>query len=265
MQILFTKSSPYDILCKMIFKGDNMKERIDDLQINNLKLIQNPEYFCFGVDAVLLSDYCRSIKDNSLIFEIGTGNGIIPILLSAKIKFKKIYSIEIQKELFNLAKRNVELNNLENNIELINDDINNIEKYFGKNTFDAVFTNPPYKKKGSGITNDNKYIEIAKHEITCSLENIIQKSNYLLKPSGKFFMIHRPDRLIDICYLMRKYIIEPKRIQFVHSRMNEQPVLLLIEGVKNAKPFLKIDKPLYIYDENGNYTNEIYKIYGKEK
>ncbi len=241
-----------------------MKERIDDLQINNLKLIQNPNYFCFGVDAVLLSDFCKVIKDNNTILEIGTGNGIIPILLSAKTKLKKIHSIEIQKDLYNLAIKNVKLNNLENLINLINDDFNNIEKYFSANSLDAIVTNPPYKKKGTGIVNDNKHIEISKHETTCSLEDMIKKSAILLKPLGKLLMVHRPDRLVDIIYLMRKYNLEPKRIKFVHSYENQAPVLILIEGIKNSKPFLKIEEPLYIYNKDGKYTNEIYKIYGKE-
>lgn len=241
-----------------------MEERIDDLEINNLKIIQNPNYFCFGIDAVLLSDFCKIIKDNSTVLEIGTGNGIIPILLSAKTKLNKIHSIEIQKELYDLAIRNVELNHLEHLINIINDDFNNIEKYFKENTFDAIITNPPYKKRGTGIVNENKYIEVSKHETTCSLEDIIKKSKLLLKPLGKLLMIHRPDRLVDILYLMRKYNIEPKRLRFVHSNKSQPPVLVLIEGIKNSKPFLTIENPLYIYNSDGIYTEEIYKIYGKE-
>lgn len=241
-----------------------MEERIDDLEINNLKLIQNPNYFCFGIDAVLLSDFCKSLKDNSNILEIGTGNGIIPILLSAKTNLNKINSIEIQKDLYNLAKRNVELNNLNSLINLINDDFNNIEKYFEENSLDAIVTNPPYKKRGTGVVNENKHIEISKHETTCSLEDMIKKSKKILKPLGKFLMVHRPDRLVDIIYLMRKYSIEPKRIRFIHSYVDKSPVLVLIEGIKNSKPFLTIENPLYIYNKDGSYTNEIYKIYGKE-
>lgn len=241
-----------------------MENRIDDLGIGNLKIIQNKKYFCFGVDAVLLSHFSKTMRENGIVLDIGTGNGILPLLLSHKTNQKKIYGIEIQKELFGLANENVKLNNLSELIELINDNICNIEKHFKSSTFDTIVCNPPYKKKGSGLTNENEYIQIAKHEIHCSLEDIISKSSYLLNNSGKLFMVHRPDRLVDILYFFRKYNIEPKTMQFVHSRLNEPPVLVLIEGIKTARPFLKIQKPLYIYDNENNYTEEINKIYGKD-
>lgn len=242
-----------------------MENRIDDLEINNLKILQNPEYFCFGIDTVLLSDYCKDIKDNNIVLDIGTGNGILPLLLSAKTNVKKIYGLEIQTKLAELAIENIKMNNLDNLIEIVNGDIKNASNIFNENMFDAIVTNPPYKKKGSGIVNDNEYVQIAKHEILCTLEDIIKNASYVLKNNGKFFMVHRPDRLVDIISLMRKYHIEPKTIRFVHSKISSEPVLILIKGIKNAKPFLKIDKPLYIYDDKGNYTDEIYKIYGKEK
>lgn len=242
-----------------------MENRIDDLEINNLKIIQNPEYFCFGIDAVLLSDYCKDIKDGSTILDIGTGNGIIPLLLSAKTNSKKIYGLEIQKKLVQLAKENIEFNNLKDLIEIVEGDVKNLKNIFSEGYFDVIVTNPPYKKKGSGLINDNEYIQIAKHELLCSLEDILKNASYVLKNNGKLFMVHRPDRLVDILCLMRTYNIEPKTLRFVHSKPNDTPVLVLVQGIKNSKPFLKIDKPLYIYDNDGNYTDEIYTIYGKEK
>ncbi|MBE5821710.1 MAG: tRNA1(Val) (adenine(37)-N6)-methyltransferase [Clostridiales bacterium] len=242
-----------------------MKNRIDDLEINNLKIKQNTDYFCFGIDAVLLSDFAKEIKNNSIVLDIGTGNGILPLLLSAKTKAKKIYGLEIQKELYSLATENITMNNLNELIEIVNGDIKNAKQIFSENMFDTIVTNPPYKKIGSGIVNDNEFVKIAKHEILCTLEDIIKNASFVLKNNGNIFMVHRPDRLVDILCLMRQYHIEPKNIRFVHSKIGSEPVLVLIKGIKNAKPFLKIDKPLYIYENNGEYTDEIYEIYGKEK
>ncbi len=241
-----------------------MKKRIDDLGINNLKILQNPEYFCFGIDAVLLSDFAKKIKNGSNVLDIGTGNGIIPLLLSAKCICKKITGLEIQNKLYNLAKENVTFNNLDNLITIINGDIKNVENIFSENSFDVVITNPPYKKKDSGIVNDNEFIKIAKHETLCTLEDIIKQSKYLLNDKGKFYMVHRPDRLVDIMHLMRKYKIEPKELRYVHSKIAQAPVLILIKGVINAKPFLKTLPPLIIYNQNGEYTEEINRIYGKD-
>lgn len=241
-----------------------MEKRIDDLGINNLKILQNPNYFCFGIDAVILSDFAKSMKDNSTVLDIGTGNGIIPLLLSAKCKCKNIVGLEIQPKLYELAKENVSFNNLDNLITIQNGDILNAKNIFSPNSFDVIITNPPYKKKNSGIVNDNEYIKIAKHETLCTLENIIEQSRYLLTNNGQMYMVHRPDRLVDILYLMRKYKLEPKQIQFVHSKISEPPVLVLINSVSNAKPFLKTLPPLIIYNEKGEYTEQIHSIYGKD-
>lgn len=241
-----------------------MERRIDDLGINNLKILQNPEYFCFGVDAVLLSDFAKSMRNNCNVLDIGTGNGIIPLLLSAKCNCKHITGLEIQTNLANLAKENVTFNNLNDKISIVNDDIKNAKNIFKPNTFDVVISNPPYKKQNSGIVNDNKYIQIAKHEVLCTLEDIISQCQYLLNDKGQLYMVHRPDRLVDIFTLMRKYKIEPKLLRYVHSKQDQPPVLVLIKGVINAKPFLKTLSPLIIYDNNGNYTQEINMIYGKD-
>ena len=238
-------------------------ERIDDLEFQELKIIQKPEGFCFGIDAVLLSDYAKEIKNNAKVLDLGTGTGILSILLSGKTKLSKIYGIEIQKEIADMAQRSVELNNLNNKIEIINTDINNLEDFFDINTFDAIVTNPPYKNENSGKINDNEYKYISRHETTANLSKFINISFKMLKDKGSFYMVHRPERLVDIIYELRKNKLEPKNIRFVYSNKNKEPKLVLIKAVKNANRFLKIDKPLFIYDEDGKYTDELLKIYNK--
>ena len=238
-------------------------ERIDDLEYKDLKIIQNAKGFCFGIDSVLISDFARDVKNNSIGVDLGTGTGIISILLAAKTNLRKIIGIEVQKEVADMAKRSVELNNLQDKIEIINMNIKDFLPQ--RETFDFVVTNPPYKKLETGKTNESEYKYISRHEVTANLEDFIKVSRYLLKDKGAFYMVHRPDRLVDIMELMRKYKIEPKKIRFVHSTIEKEPTLVLIKGIKNARPFLKIERPLIIYKKNGNYTDEIYKIYGKEK
>lgn len=239
-------------------------ERMDDLQYKGLKLIQDKNGFCFGVDSVLLSDFAKEIKKNSLVVDIGTGTGIVGILLCGKTNLKKIYGVEIQKDVAEIAKRNVKLNYLENRFEIINCDINNIFEILQTNSIDCVVTNPPYKKANSGVKNEDEKQMISRHEVKCTLEDIIEKSSKLLKDKGEFYMVHRAERLVDIMELLRKYRLEPKNIRFVHPKQNEKPNLILVKAIKFANPFLKIDKPLVIYDENGNYTEEINSVYGRE-
>lgn len=238
-------------------------ERIDDLEINDFKIIQNNEGFCFGIDSVLLSDFAKNIKHNTIIMDLGTGTGIIPTLLCAKTKLKKVIGVEIQEEVYEMARRSIELNNLKDKFEIINETILNLNKKYEKNTFDVVITNPPYKKKNSGILNENDKKIISRHEVTASLDDFIKVAKDMLKDKGEFYMVHRPDRLVDILSIMRNYKIEPKLLRFVFSEKDQPPKLILIKGIKNAKPFLKIEKNLYIYDENKNYTEEIKKIYNK--
>ena len=274
----------------------NLKEneRIDDLEFNNLKIIQNKDGFCFGIDSVLISDYAKKdIKNNALGADLGTGTGIISILLSAKTRLSKIIGIEVQKEIDEMAQKNIELNDLQNKIEIKNMNIKNIiqnidnsklekrkkqvklgniqtETHKEKDNiwlekFDFVVTNPPYKKENTGKTNESEYKYISRHETTAKLEDFIKTAKYLLKDRGSMYMVHRPDRLVDIIELMRKYKIEPKKIRFVYSNIEKEPTSILIKGIKNAMPFLKIEKPLIIYNSNGEYTDEIYKIYDKNK
>lgn len=240
-------------------------ERIDDLEYKGLKIIQNEKGFCFGVDSVLLSDFARKIKDNSIVADIGTGTGIISILLCKKTNLKKIYGIEIQEEVAEMAKRSSQLNHLEDKFEIINTNIKDVFEHLGKFSCDAIVTNPPYKKVNTGLQNLEKKQLISRHEVECTLEDIIENSSKLLKDLGEFYMVHRPERLVDIMCLLRKYKLEPKNIRFVHSKAEEKPTLILIKAVKYAKEFLKIENPLVIYKENGEYTDEILKIYDKKR
>ena len=241
-------------------------ERIDDLGCNNLKIIQNKNWFCFGIDSVLLVNFAKNMKENSIVLDLGTGTGIMPILLSGKINMKKAIGIEIQENVADMAKRSVKLNNLQNKIEIICNNILNLNNNFFiekglENKFDVIITNPPYKKKGEGVINEREEKLISRHEITADLEDFIKVSSNLLKDKGEFYMVHRPERLVDIFDLMRKYKIEPKLMRMVYSNYNRSPKLVLIKGIRNAKPFLKIENNLYIYDEKNNYSEEIKKIY----
>ncbi len=238
-------------------------ERIDDLEFKNLKIIQNKNGFCFGIDSVLLVNFAKEIKKQSKVLDLGTGTGIIPILLSGKVELKKAIGVEIQKDVANMAKRSVSLNNLDDKIEIINENVINIGKLYPKQYFDVVITNPPYKKMGTGIINESEAKIISRHEITANLEDFIKTARDMLKDKGEFFMVHRPERLVDIISLMRKFKIEPKKLRFVCPNKNKEPNMVLIKGIKNAKEFLKIEKNLYVYNEDGNYTDEILKIYNK--
>lgn len=245
----------------------NLKEdeRIDDLEYKGLKLIQNKKGFCFGVDAVLLSDYAKGIKKGSTVVDIGTGTGIVAILLCAKTNLKKIYGIELQEEVANIAQRNVELNGLDDKMEVININIKDVFSKLEKNKIDVIVTNPPYKKHDTGVKNLDTRQLISRHEVECTLEDIIKNASLLLKDLGEFYMVHRAERIVDIFVTLRKHKLEPKNIRFVHSKIGEKPNLVLVKAVKCAKEFLKIDKPLVIYGEDGNYTDEIYEIYDKKR
>lgn len=236
-------------------------EKIEDLQCKGLKIIQNKKWFCFGMDAVLLTNYC-DIKKNSKLVDLGTGTGIIPILLSGKKDYSKAYGLEIQEEVAEMAERSVKLNNLQDKIEILNIDLKNALDYLDKNSIDAVISNPPYKLNKSGIINPEDKKAISRHEIMCSLEDVISTAAHLLKQHGRFYMVHRPDRLVDIIYLLRQYRLEPKQIRFVHPRAAAKPNMVLIRASKNGNPELKFDPPLYIYNDEGNYTEDVYEIYG---
>ena len=240
-------------------------ERIDDLEFKDLKIIQNKNGFCFGIDSILLTDFAKEMKPNSKVIDLGTGTGIIPILLSKKTKSCNFIGCEIQKEVALMAERSIKINNLENQIEIENMDILDLKNKFKKGCFDVVTTNPPYKKINTGLQNLNKELLISRHEVTASLEDFIDISAFLLKDFGEFYMVNRPDRLVDILCIMRNKKIEPKKIRFVYPNKNKKTNLVLIKGVKNAKPFLQYEKNLYVYEENGEYSKEILEIYNKKE
>ncbi|MBR3614451.1 MAG: tRNA1(Val) (adenine(37)-N6)-methyltransferase [Clostridia bacterium] len=240
-------------------------ERIDDLEYKGLKIIQNREGFCFGVDSVLLSDYAKKIKKNAKVIDIGTGTGIISLLLCKKTELSKIYGIEVQEDVAEMASRSAKLNNLQDKFEIINTNIKDILNFLEPHKYDVIVTNPPYKKVNTGVKSLDKKQLISRHEVECTLEDVIEKSSILLKDLGEFYMVHRAERLVDIMCLLRKYKMEPKDIRFVHSKINEKPSLILVRAVRGAKEFLKIDVPLVIYKEDGEYTEEILQIYDKKK
>lgn len=230
-------------------------ERIDDLAINNLKIIQNTDWFCYGTDAVLLSNFAHIIP-GELAVDLCSGNGIIPILLSAKSKAKKIIGVEIQPECVSLAKRSIELNNLTDRVEFVLSDIKQIAEHFKAESVASVTCNPPYMNGEWGFISPTDIKAVARHEILMNLDDLMKASSYILKFGGYFNMVHRAERLCDIFCAMRKYNIEPKRVMFVHSRMDKAPKLVLVEGMKGAKPSMKIMDPLCIYDQNGDFSQQ---------
>lgn len=240
-------------------------ERIDDLELNGLKIIQDAKKFRFGIDAVLLSDFAKEVKSGSTIVDLGAGTGIISILLTGKTEKTKIYSVEIQDEMAEMASRSVTLNNLQDRIQIINSDLKELDGKIEFNTIDAIVTNPPYQKTNTGKVSENEAELISRHEIKCTIADICEVSCKLLKPEGAMYIVHRPERLVDILYEMRKNKIEPKKIRFVKPKEDSKANLILIKGVKLAKPFLNIEKELIIYDNEGNYTKETLEIYGREK
>ena len=236
-------------------------ERIDDLQRNNYKIIQDPERFCFGMDAVLLSGFARA-KEGDHIIDLGTGTGIIPILMEAKTGASDLIGLEIQPESADMAQRSVELNHLEKKIRIVTGDIREASSIFGAATFDVVTSNPPYMTEHHGITNEKSPRAIARHELLCTLEDVISQAAKLLRPGGSFYMVHRPFRLVDIMVLMREYHLEPKRIKLVYPYIDKDPNMVLIEGLRGGRPRLTVEKPLVVYQSPGVYTDEIYDICG---
>ncbi len=219
-------------------------ERTDDLGLCGLKLIQNTDLFCFGTDSVLLSNFVRAKKESTVV-DFCTGNGIIPVLLSAKTNAKKIYGIEIQEPSYSLAVRNAKLNALEGRLEFIMDDLKNWKKYFVHGSIDVVTCNPPYMKIGAGFTNPGDYKAVARHEIFINFEQIANIAAQILKFGGYFYAVHRADRLCDVLFSLRKNGLEPKRLCFVSPSPDRAPNLILVEAMKGAKPSLKIENPIY--------------------
>ncbi len=236
-------------------------ERLDDLQRNGLKIIQKTDGFCFGMDAVLLSGFA-SVKPGERALDLGTGTGIIPLLLSAKTKGEHFTGLEIQTEIMKMAQRSVALNGLEKKIDIIQGDIKEASRIFGAASFDVVTSNPPYMNDAHGLKNPGDVKAISRHEVLCTLEDVVREGTKALKPGGRFYMVHRPHRLAEIITVMRQYKLEPKRMKFVHPFADRDANMVLIEAVRGGGAWLKLEPPVIVYKEPGVYTDEIYEIYG---
>jgi len=241
----------------------NMKpgERLDDLQIKGYEIIQSPGRFCFGMDAVLLSSFAK-VKRGERALDLGTGTGILPILLEAKNEGSGYVGLEIQEESADMARRSVLHNKLNDKIEIVTGDIKEASRIFGAASFHVITTNPPYMIGEHGLKNDNEALYIARHEALCTLDDILRESARLLKPKGRFYMVHRPFRLAEILGKMSAYGIEPKRMRLVHPYVDKEPNMVLVEGMRGAKPRMTVEKPLIVYVENGEYTEELLEMYG---
>lgn len=236
-------------------------ERIDDLQRNHYKIIQNPNCFCFGMDAVLLSGFAAAAEGDQVL-DLGTGTGIIPLLMEAKTKAAHLTGLEIQKDSADMAARSVRLNGLEEKIDIVEGDIKEAVSLFGAASFDVVTCNPPYMTEHHGLTNPEAPKAIARHELLCTLEDVISQTAKLLKPGGNFFMVHRPFRLAEIIVLLREYKLEPKRMRLVFPFADKEPNMVLLEANRGGRPRMTVEKPLIVYKEPGVYTDEIYEVYG---
>ena len=243
--------------------GTELKEneRVDDLQRNGYGIIQRTGAFCFGMDAVLLSGFA-AVRQGEQALDLGTGTGIIPILLEAKWEARHFTGLEIQPDMADMARRSVAYNHLESKIEIVTGDIKEAGRLFDLASFDVVTSNPPYMNDAHGLKNPDLPKAIARHEILCTLEDVVRSAAILLKPGGRFYMVHRPHRLIEIISVMRQYRLEPKRMKFVHPFIDREANMVLIEGVRGGKPMVKLEAPIIVYKEPGVYTDEIYEIYG---
>ena len=237
-------------------------ETLDDLQLNGINIIQKKKAFRFGIDAVLLANYAN-VKNKHTVIDLCTGTGIVPFIIAGKTKAKKVLGIEIQDEFVEMAHRSVEINNLQDRVDFMCADLKDTAVLKKLERADVVTVNPPYKLMNAGIKNATDKLTIARHEVLCNLENVIAASRILLKDNGRLYMVHRPERLADIFCLMRKYKIEPKRVQFVHPSAKKAPNIVLVEGQRDGGSFLKFEEPLYVYDDKGCYTKEIDEIYGR--
>lgn len=237
-------------------------ERIDDLGRNGYRIIQNPEGFCFGMDAVLLSDFAK-VKEGAKVLDFCTGTGIIPILMEAKTKAASFEALEIQKESALMARRSILLNGLESKINITIGDVREAGRYYETSSFDAITCNPPYMIGAHGLVSENSPKSIARHEILCTLEDIIREGKKLLKNGGSFYMVHRPFRLAELIHTFICHGLEPKKMRLVHPYTDKEPNMVLIQAVKGGKSRITVEKPLIVYKSPGIYTDEIYEIYDR--
>lgn len=236
-------------------------ERLDELQRNGYKIIQDPKRFCFGMDAVLLSGFAK-VKRGEEVLDLGTGTGIIPILLEAKTEGQHFTGLEIQPESADMAARSVAYNHLEDRVSIVTGDIKDATNIFGASSFDVVTCNPPYMTDQHGIKNDGDAKTIARHEVLCNLEDVVLQTAKLLRPGGRCYFVHRPFRLVEILSTMNRYKVEPKRMQLVYPYVDKEPNMVLIEGMRDGKSRITVEKPLIVYQSPGVYMPEIYDIYG---
>ena len=236
-------------------------ERIDDLQRNNLKIIQDPGRFCFGMDAVLLSGFATAGKGDKLL-DLGTGTGILPILLSAKTEAAELTGLEIQPESADMADRSVRLNGIGDRVKILRGDIKEADKLFPLSSMDVITCNPPYMIGEHGLTNPESPKAIARHEIECTFEDVARVTERILKPNGHFYLVHRPFRLSEILCTLTKYHLEPKRMRLVYPFADREPNMVLIDSVRGAKPRMTVEKPLIIFREKDVYTDEVKELYG---
>ena len=237
------------------------EERLDDLQRNGYQIIQKKDGFCFGMDAVLLSGFA-AVKPGEKAIDLGTGTGIIPILLEAKYEGEHYTGLEVQDEVAEMAARSVALNHLEEKVSIVKGDIKEASRLFGAASFDVVTSNPPYMNDAHGLKNPDLPKAIARHEVLCTLDDVAREAAKLLRPGGRFYMVHRPHRLIEIITALTKYKLEPKRMKMVHPFVDKEANMVLIEAVRGGKSMIKVEAPIVVYREPGVYTQEIYDIYG---
>lgn len=236
-------------------------ERIDELNKNNYRIIQNASKFCFGMDAVLLTGFVKVLPGERLL-DLGTGTGIIPILLEAKTKGSHFTGLEIQEDSADMARRSVALNGLQDKIDIVTGDIRQASSIFKPGSFDVITSNPPYMNNSHGLINPNETKAIARHEILCTLEDAVREASRLLKMCGRFYLVHRPFRLVEIINTLSAWRLEPKRMRLVHPYIDKEPNMVLIEAVKGGKSMVKIEPPLIVYKEKNVYSDEIHDIYG---
>ena len=230
-------------------------ERIDDLQRNGYRIIQKKKGFCFGMDAVLLSGFAQ-VKEGEVAVDLGTGTGIIPILLEAKTKGKHFTGLEIQKEVAEMAERSVRLNHLEDRVDIVRGDIKEASRLFGKASFDVVTSNPPYMNDNHGLKNPDLPKAIARHEVFCTLDDVCREASLLLRSGGRFYMVHRPHRLAEIITALKTYRLEPKRMKLVHPFADKDANMVLIEAVRGGRSMMKVEAPVIVYQKPGVYTQE---------
>lgn len=237
-------------------------ETLDDLQLKDICIIQKREGFRFGIDAVLLANFAN-VKKKHKVMDLCTGTGIVPFIIKGKKEPEKIVGLEIQNKFVEMANRSIKINGFNNTMEFLHGDLKDKELLKSIGRFDVVTVNPPYKLEKSGIVNPNDKYAIARHEVMCNLDNVIEACRIVLKDNGRLYMVHRPERLADIFCIMRKYKIEPKRVQMVHPNTKKPANILLVEGQRDGGAYLKWEPPIYVYNDDGSFSKEINEIYGR--